>query len=296
MGEGIHRLHEIKQLAILTDTELADIAKLADVCNNQDGILLKLNWESLQKRKGERTDDFLYYQGGELIGSLHVYEFNKREVEISGMVHPDHRRNGVFRQLYALAEDSIRQRGIPSAIFIVNHESAGGKAFSEAQGAEYSFSEYQMELNFAKVAPPATDRIRLREAVYEDRLLLNQLTAEGFNIPLEAMKELTPDQFPDNGREGRYLAELDGKVIGKIGTFNDPECGFIFGFVIAEEHRGRGYGREILCKTIQRMIADNYRAVELEVAAKNEGALGLYLSCGFEVARRMDYYEKALSS
>ncbi|MGB8955910.1 MAG: GNAT family N-acetyltransferase [Tumebacillaceae bacterium] len=287
-------MQEIKQLTVLNETELAAIAKLADVCNQHDGIRLKLNWEFLQQRKGERTDDFLFYLDGELIGSLHVYEFNKREVEISGMVHPDHRRNGVFRQLYALAEESIRQRGIPNVILIVNHESAGGQSFSEASGAAYSFSEFQMELNFAKAVPPATDRIQLREAVYEDRFLLNRLTSEGFGIPLDTMRELTPDQF-ESGGEGRYLAELDGKVIGKIGTFNDPECGLIFGFVVDQQHQGRGYGREILCKTIQRMIADNYRAVELEVAAKNEGALGLYLSCGFEVVRRMDYYVKALS-
>jgi hypothetical protein len=45
----------------LTPMDLAEIAQLAQLCNNEDGLDLKLNWETLRGRSKSESNDFLYY-------------------------------------------------------------------------------------------------------------------------------------------------------------------------------------------------------------------------------------------
>ncbi|MNW11442.1 ribosomal-protein-alanine N-acetyltransferase [compost metagenome] len=69
------------------------------------------------------------------------------------------------------------------------------------------------------------------------------------------------------------------------------ESGFIYGFCVLPEYRGKGYGRQILSQTIT-ALKEKDQAVEikLEVSVENEKALGLYESCGFATRNANDYY------
>jgi ribosomal-protein-alanine N-acetyltransferase len=57
------------------------------------------------------------------------------------------------------------------------------------------------------------------------------------------------------------------------------------------DHRGRGFGKEILTATLKEMKASGIKTVTLEVRESNLKALRLYESLGFQVvSRRRDYY------
>ena len=129
----------------LTPEEFKSVTQLANICNSYDQITLKINPTMLQTRPGDETNDFLYYENGELIGFLGLYQFNNQEIEISGMVHPEHRRRGVFFELLSAAKPEIHQRRIAKLIFINEKQSTSGKFFLESLGARYSFSEYWMK-------------------------------------------------------------------------------------------------------------------------------------------------------
>ncbi|WP_036715059.1 GNAT family N-acetyltransferase [Paenibacillus ehimensis] len=285
----------------LSEQELRDIRALADRCNAEDGITLKLNWEMLSERPAGVTNDFLMYEGEELIGFLAIYSFRLTEVEISGMVHPQHRRKGVFTRLADAATDECRRRGIPKLIFICQERSASGKAFLEARGAVYSFSEHWMEMRVPDGQPPQVpdtlqaEALELRLAVEDDIEVLTELNRQGFDMSYEDARVFAENTVADK-KEITYVAELGGKPIGKLAVRVDEGIAFIFGFCLLTEYRGRGCGREILVRAMERVYREGgIVRFELEVAADNPRALRLYESCGFRALNANDYYTIELS-
>jgi ribosomal protein S18 acetylase RimI-like enzyme len=295
-------LQEFIEKQGLTEEELQRIKLLAEVCNEDEGIRLKLNWDMLQERPAGETNDFLVYENGELVGFLGIYSFRSTEAEISGMVHPQHRRKGIFTKLVQAAIRECRRRGIPKLIFICQQGSASGKAFLRALETTYAFSEYWMEMICSESDSDGTDflersdaPIRLRSSTAEDIEVLTELDVRGFDMTEEDAREYEEKTITAKN-ESTLVAELDGRAIGKLGVMLNEELAFIYGFCVLPERRGRGFGRQILAMTIDKVRHEKkLNRFQLEVAADNERALDLYESCGFRVKNVNDYYEMALN-
>lgn len=278
----------------LTEAELREIEALAAVCAQHDQIEVRLNWEMLRSRSGHVANDFLYYEDGELIGYLALYSFSRREAEMTGLVHPEHRRQSIFYMLFSLANQELRHRGVPSMLMFFDRESRSGKAFAEAVGARYRNSEYKMELQ-AHRAPVVqlSEGVCIRAARQDEAALLAHITAVSFEMPEESgLLTDTANDISDPQR-ATYVTEVAGQVVGEI-KYIDGDEAFIYGFCILPEYRGRGYGRETLAWTVTKILQERPRPIALEVATENANALSLYRSCGFEVTRTFDYYEIAV--
>ncbi|TXK73405.1 GNAT family N-acetyltransferase [Paenibacillus sp. N3.4] len=243
----------------------------------------------------------MFYEDDRLVGFLAIYCFLSTEVEISGMVHPDSRRQGLFSQLSKAAIEECRRREIPKLIFINERGSHSGKAFLSSLGAQYGFSEYVMDLQEpVKLAPSSSDeRVTIRPAQVTDTELLVTLNQSGFNMPEEDAREYV-SQTMTGDKEWTWIAELGNRKvpIGKIGAMmEEGGRGLIYGFCVSPVVRGKGYGRQILRLTIEALQQDHdVTFIHLEVAVENEKALGLYESCGFKTKNANDYYELLLSS
>jgi len=88
-----------------------------------------------------------------------------------------------------------------------------------------------------------------------------------------------------------YVAVLENVgVIGKLDVSLAEQAGFIYGFGVLPEYRGRGYGRQLLAYTMQTLLALGKTQIALEVATANKNALSLYQSCGFRETGSYDYY------
>lgn len=281
----------------LSAEDCAAIARLGAHCNAQDGITLKLNDFMLQHRPPDQRNDFLYVIDGEVVGYLGLYQFNGREIEISGMVHPDQRRKGIFSSLVAAAIHEIEQRHIHKLIFINQQNSDTGKLFLTALGASYSFSEYWMKLGDVRT-PAMVHPLRLRAAASADMPFVAHALAAGFQLDEQDMLDsLTSGNEPGEAQSVRCIVELDGADIGTLAIHHPDEASaFIYGFSILPEHQGRGYGRQALCLAVQSALSQDRTTVELEVACENQGALSLYQSCGFEVTGANDYYVQQLAT
>ncbi|QHQ60405.1 GNAT family N-acetyltransferase [Anaerocolumna sedimenticola] len=86
------------------------------------------------------------------------------------------------------------------------------------------------------------------------------------------------------------MVELNEKIIGKICIEYTDSSAYIFGFGILPDFRGKGYGRAALLAAIRMCHQNNFYDIELDVACKNNTALNLYTSCGFELQSAMNYY------
>lgn len=293
----MHGLHARDRLS---EAELEAIGRLADRCNRYEGIELKLNWNMLRERTGEGTSDFLYYESGRLVGFLGIYQFQSKEVEISGMVHPSYRRQGIFGKLVQAAKEECKRRDVPKLVFMCQQGTLSAKAVMDRWAIPYGYSEYWMQL----LEPPAQDEcehmeaLRLREADPGDDAAIISLNVEGFGLSEEDAAHLLEKAGGPGPRTNRvYMAELAGKdgisrTVGKIHTRVTSGNAFIYGFVVAAGERGRGHGRAILAQTIKVIREEHPQAsIALEVAVKNVRALGLYESLGFRTSKATDYYE-----
>jgi len=273
----------------LTQAELTAIEQLADTCNRYEGLDIKLNWSILRSRPWFETNDFLYYVDDQLIGFLPLFSFNLSIAELSGMVHPDYRRRGIFTTLFNAARSKCRDRNVPQLLLIVEQASLSGKAFAESVGARYSFSEYKMALQEIKAPPAFNKHLHFRRAEQSDAQILAHITAVSFDMPEEPENWYSSDKMNDATHRS-YVGTLDGTPIGKIDvSFNMHEA-LIAGFGVLPEYRGRGYGRQLLAQTVQEILAAGQPHIVLEVAPENRHALSLYRSCGFKETHIYDYY------
>ena len=273
----------------LNETQLAQIRHLEAACNRFEELTMKLNWSRLQQRPANEINDFLFYEGGELRGYLALYHFNGREAEVSAMTQPEYRRRGLFKQLLAAARAELSRRGIPDLLFICEQPSESGQHCLAAIGATYEFSEYKMNLQQWVQPPPLSIELQLRPAQLEDVEDLARMDELCFETSFIETKRHLERDLVDQRR--RTLVATAGPIkIGKIGVLMAEEESYIYAFCVLPGYRRRGYGKMILTRTVEQLVAEGWRPISLEVACANEQALGLYQQCGFQVVTAYDYY------
>lgn len=80
------------------------------------------------------------------------------------------------------------------------------------------------------------------------------------------------------------VEEPGDDLVGFAATRRD---GYILFLAVAEDHRGRGYGRQLV-----QAVVDDHRSVTCHARTTNEDAIEFYKHVGFEVVREVgDYYE-----
>ncbi|MBL0388975.1 GNAT family N-acetyltransferase [Tumebacillus sp. ITR2] len=273
----------------LSQQELTEIRELVELCNEFEGIQLKMNWDNLETRKGNQTDDFLYYEDGRLIGYFALFAFQSTEAEMIAAVHPDARRKGIFRHLLDAALQQMRQRNIPKLLFVVDSKSASATAVAKHLGATYAHSEYRMELETVQAQPKRHPNLSVRRGAVEDANFISDVTADAFGYPKRPPHDAEYFAHPTRRI---YIFEADGERVGTLFTilFSNDSRSAIYGFCIQKSAQGKGYGRQVLSEVVQELLADGFQSVELEVACENKRALGLYQSVGFEEIGAIDYY------
>lgn len=277
----------------LSATELDEVAQLAQICNQQDGLDLKLNWSVLRHRPADQLNDFLYYADDQLVGFLPLFAFNSQEGEISGMVHPNYRRRGIFRTLFEAACQESRSRNLPSLLLIVEHASPAGQLFARSLPITYDHSEHKMVLEEARLPRSLNERLHVRAALPQDLPIMSSITAQAFHMPQDDVSWYTEEAL-SNPQRFYYVGEVDGAVIGKIDVSLSEGTALIYGFAVSPEYQGQGYGRQMLAYTVRQLQSSGEQNIWLEVSTDNAHALSLYQSCGFKETGSYDYYRFAL--
>lgn len=278
----------------LSRNEIAEIEQLALLCNRYEHLDMKLNWDMLKAHPGDETNDFLYYDNGLLAGYLALFSFSADEGELSGMVHPAYRRRGIFGQLVAAARAECQRRKISDLLLIVEQASQSGMAFVKRLMLALHHTEYKMVLELLQHAPRANPYLQLRPAMSTDGAMLAHITARAFNMSEHEVNWYTENMIRRSDHQ-YYLGLLNGICIGKVEVVFGPNEAIICGFGVLPEYQGYGYGRQILTRTVQEILAKGPYKISLEVDTGNEHALSLYKTCGFKVTNCYLYYLMKIS-
>lgn len=264
------------------------IKALEKVCSETEPLCMKLNWDMLEMRLENEVNDLLWYEDGCLVGYLGLYCIggNTEEIEMTGMVHPEYRRRGIFSKLFSEAVAISRDRSAGRILLIAERQSLSGARFAEKEGLTYRFSEYRLSCDSFQVIQDSIAGFSLRPAVITDIAFLNHLDETCFG-----------SAFPGSYDERLHFVEVaafNGRDIGKIGLDYEAGLGYIFGVCILPEFRDRGYGRAMFTEILKKHFTDHSTPVILEVAVTNDNALSLYKSCGFNERTIYDYFELTL--
>jgi ribosomal protein S18 acetylase RimI-like enzyme len=268
---------------MLTTQQLKDIEQLQKECETHDHLQLKLNWEMLRKRESDQLD-FFHYENDELVAFLGFYAFGST-VEVCGMVKPSERRKGHFHRLFQQGMEKVKQNRYKKILLNAPAGSDAAKAFLSKQGADYAFSEHQME--WQEKPLEETDGIILRQATLEDYEVRVRLSVTAFGVDEEDARAMESKVFADN--TDMLMIDVNEGTVGKIRVSREEGQAWIYGFSILPEHQGKGIGRKVLRRVIKEQSSTGY-SVHLEVETKNDHALGLYESVGFKVVSAQDYY------
>ena len=303
--------HSIHLFNHISQEEFNRINQLMDLCCKHDNINLKLELDyklhlnSLAEKAGDTPSDskseFLYYIGDELVAYLGISCFDGVTAELCGMTHPQHRRQGIFHRLFALALNDCRYSDYKRLLLLADGSSESGMHFLKANTDSYAHSEYRMK-RLPEVNPPigvpamsSEEAVILRLACKDDEPVIAKMNALFFDEKeldtVTGEYKIKPlEDDPANFKT--YMIDLGGTSIGKINVEYNDQYAFLCGFGILPNYRGKGYGRMGLTQILRHLEAQGIKVIELDVVCTNSNALGLYQSCGFIEQSVMNYYVK----
>ena len=267
-------------------SDFNDINNLNNACIDYDKIHLKLEID-YKLSNGEKygnnmnkINEFMFYDDNKLVGYAGICDFGGDEIEVNGMVHPEYRRRGIFTRLFSLVKDEFNKRDSKGMLLLSDNNSIGGISFIKRITDDYHHSEYDMNLDMDVIHKENFDNLVFRKAAKED---ITKIAGENFEF------------INDNDIDGilfdsTYVLETGNVIIGRVRLEIVDNIGGIYGLEILPEFRGKGYGRELLIRSINKLKESKVNAINLQVETKNNNALNLYKSCGFKVNYTMDYY------
>ncbi len=280
---------------MLTAREIAELEQLTEICNTREHLLMRLDYNLLAQSAPPTNDLFLFYQEDQLVGYLLLDRYHSDIKEVTGLVHPDFRHQGIFRQLLAAAREECLSRGIHRLLFTSETTSSSGQVFLQALGAGREFAEHRMLLHAFQPHRQFDDRLLFREAVQDDTDELALIIAPDFGDSQEQARQHILHAWA-RPNQRFYIATYGGEDVGcaePVGTLRieeTPQELGIYGFFVRPEYRGRGHGRQIIEEAILTTRESSSKPIMLEVDTNNLTALNLYRSLGFEIERTYVYY------
>jgi len=283
----------IKLKEELNQYDFNEINNLKNLCSEIDKTSLKLELDyklskvKLKDKCINNINEFMYYNDNELIGYIGICQFGGDTVEVNGMVHPDFRRNGIFKKLFFLVKDEWYKRNSQNMLLLSDRSSTLGIQFIKDNSDIYDHSEYEMFLKHDVKQEESAYTVKLRNSTINDAKEIALQNSIYFDI------EYNGEEYSMTEEDASfiYIAEVNTKVVGKVHLEISNCVGGIFGLGVLPEYRSKGYARQILNISINKLKEKGTKEIMLQVSVTNKNALNLYKSCGFEETSTMDYYK-----
>ncbi|WP_330295466.1 GNAT family N-acetyltransferase [Streptomyces sp. NBC_00503] len=214
------------------------------------------------------------------------------EIRDLAVEEPDRRRGRATVAALA-AEEVLRSWGCRRVRVSVPAESAGGLRMADSLGyAEYSRNMAKELPAEPPTLPEGVSGRPMTEAEFETWLAgARESYAQSWisrGMPAQAAhaksvadhESLLPGGLATRGVSFGVL-EAAGTPVGTVWVAPSGEASYVFDVAVAEEHRGRGYGRGLMLLAERTALAAGHRVLALHVFTDNTPALRLYESLGY---------------
>ncbi|HDR7734601.1 TPA: GNAT family N-acetyltransferase [Bacillus thuringiensis] len=283
---------DIQKKRSVTESEIQQMKDLAYICGQQDNLDYSsdLHINFLKNRNEDHINDFLLYNGTQLIGTLNMYDFERpAKLELIGFVHPHFRKQRFGTTLLQTAMKEIQNREADEALLIINGDSISGNEFVKHMKLPYLYSEYSMEFKINEIQKTTESNIQLTLAASESLLDLIEISSKAFGDSVDNTATWLQKMMTSPSHKV-YSALINEKAIGTITVTEQEQSTTLSGFAVHPSYQGKGYGKDILSYMVHTLITEGTSTIELDVETKNNHALKLYTQCGFKIKTKHDYY------
>lgn len=268
----------------LNDHQLLEAKALIAICQKYDGSFRDPYLSNMLNFDPNMPAFFLYYEKGELVGLLTVYA-DDPDVDVTILVHPNHRRQGIARALYRNFEKETASYPIESVtfqterVFLEKHpEFASNWGLVEDEETETWLGKDRRPYPLATVS---NLEVVLADRSYQDQI--SQLKFQAFSEEHESREVV--DRYVAKALKDPesllYILLKNGQVIGTCTVDLSSNTNYLYGLAIAELERGKGYGSYLAKSLVNQLIEQNDKAFQIAVEDSNVGANRLYEKIGF---------------
>ncbi|MBN2689280.1 MAG: GNAT family N-acetyltransferase [Gammaproteobacteria bacterium] len=280
---------------VLDKKEFLKLTKLADVCYKYDGFSARMYWNIIKERAMPGKHDYFYLVNKQIVAYLASFIFKKGEAEITAMVHPNYRRQGIFKKLLKKARSDLKNENLDKIIFICPHQATVIISYLEKLGAKLDHSELVMKLQTVPDSMMEIPNLNLESAERSELMKLVDLHVKCFPDPVDRTARRFVDGFIQPNRK-IYKLILHGDMVGKVHVRWDQDRPFLHDLCITPSEQNKNYGQWMVQKIIKILKDQGYHKIYLEVLADNEPAKRLYEKTGFIVTDHFDYLFKGVKS
>ena len=268
----------------LSQEELSEAKKLINCCQAYDGTYRDPYLSNMLNFDPDMSAFFLYYEKGELVGLLTVYA-DDQDVEVTILVHPNHRRQGIARALFTGFERETVSFPIHSItfqterVFLDRHpDFVSNWGLIEDEDTETWLGKDRRPYPLEKLS---NLEVLLVDSSYQEQI--SQLKFQAFSEEHES-REIVDRYVAEalKDPESRlYILLKDGQVIGTCTVDLSTNTNYFYGLAISEPERGKGYGSYLAKSLVNQLIEQNDKEFQIAVEDSNVGAKRLYEKIGF---------------
>ena len=273
----------IESYAALTAAQCAEIEALQSAVYTAEG-LQNTAWLSNEINFDRSIPCFfLGYEDDILAAFLTLFLPTREEGEVVAFTALADRHKGYFTALLNAAKDTLRQYGVPRLLFAVEAKSTEGLRYLQKHFpfAEHSHTEWRMRCVPEKyVLPDHISAVRVTAKTAKD--YASVVLEEYGGDEAAVMQRLQAEN------RTTYLVR-DGDMPVGVFAFAQGEALTLFGVVVADSVRGKGYGNALLQAALN-IACETGKDVELDVDSENPSALHLYRKYGFQPVFEVQYW------
>lgn len=257
---------------VLNEDEKKQVLSLQKQRESEQSIHHKLDLGFVDGEKSY-AKHLLYWEDDQLVGYAWATSFDPTELELTLILSES---TEDLTAVLAEIQRYAKEQSVTNTVLIADQANKFLADGFEKQAIEKQFSEYFMLLDLDKNASNEQKAVPLVSPRETDLPALEQL--------------LGGSPLAEDLKNTRIYKEAD-QVLACIRLDEDHGNWGIFGFVVQEDQRGKGLGKQVLNGAIQLILESNPKSIYLEVETENKPAYHLYLSTGFDVRNQYDYYD-----
>jgi ribosomal protein S18 acetylase RimI-like enzyme len=270
----------------LNDVQLQALETLAAQCKAEDGNLPSL-YTHILKQERTTESNILYFQQDNLVGFLSVYFFYRDACEVTILVAPAYRRQGIAKRLLKIILPLLSAREMNTAIFST---AAKINEFWLSQlGFQYHHSEYHMQRQSYEPILRPKHALTIRKATQEDvasLCVIDELCfkPEHSNLAFHLTNLLHDSDY------SLFIALHNDKAVGKAQLRWQHASAIVSDLAIMPNYQRQGWGSELLAYCINYNLTKGNSVLALDVETSNQNALNIYIRNGFKTINASDYW------
>lgn len=225
-----------------------------------------------------------------LIGFLSIYADNIEEAELSVIVHPTYRQQGIATALIEQAKEIIKTFRIADISYISERRFIEKTNYlHRTYQIDWHETEYLMEAKemVEQEYPEAT--IQVRKAVMTDARSIASFQAKAFESSFQEAMTYAEGSIGEDDHDIFVFLNQDEDIIGSSSVNTTAEYYYLFGLAVDPNYQGQGFGTQGIYQMMKQLSAEDKRPFRLSVEKENEHAKQLYQKNGFKVISEVVY-------